>query len=70
MSDTRVTTVLILAEPTIGHKWEEMLRGPETRVWLGRAAIPDGERPEIILTNSARTAGRSAGRGGRDPGGW
>ena len=52
MSDTRVTTVLILAEPTVGYKWEEMLRGPETRIWLGRAAIPDGQRPEVILTNS------------------
>ena len=52
MSDSRVTTVLILAEPATGRKWEEMLRGPETRIWLGRSAIPAGEHPEIILTNS------------------
>ena len=52
MSNTRVTTVLILADPAVGRSWEKMLRGPETRVWLGRAAIPAGEHPEIILTNS------------------
>ncbi len=56
MSDTSVTTVLILAEPATGHKWEATLRGPETRVWLGRAAIPGGEHPEIILTDSHAAA--------------
>ena len=39
-----------------------MLRGPETRVWLGRAAIPAGEHPEIILDRLRRAAGRSASR--------
>lgn len=51
MGDTRVTTVLILAGPAIGRKWAEILCGPETRVWLGRAAIPAGEHPEIILAD-------------------
>lgn len=51
MNDTRVTTVLILAEPAVSQKWLEMLCGPEMRVWLGRSAIPPGEHPEIILTN-------------------
>src|SRR5208282_2930268 len=52
MSDTSVTTILILAEPAVGQGWERMLRGPATRIWLGRDAIPAGERPDIILTNS------------------
>ena len=56
MSNTRVTTVLILAEPAVSRCWEEILRGPETQIWLGRAAIPAGEHPEIILTNSDAAA--------------
>ena len=53
MCNTSVTGVLILTEPAVGRKWEAMLCGPETRVWLGRAAIPPGEHPEIILTSSS-----------------
>jgi diguanylate cyclase (GGDEF)-like protein len=52
MCNTRVTTVLILAEPAVACRWEEILRSPETRVWLGRSAIPTGEHPQVILAGS------------------
>ena len=52
MCNTRVTTVLILAEPAVACRWEEILRRPETRVWLGRSAIPTGEHPQVILAGS------------------
>jgi predicted signal transduction protein with EAL and GGDEF domain len=65
MSDTSVTRILILAEVEIGRRWEEILRGPETLVWLGRAAIPPGEHPEIILADACvpqAASGRAAVR--------
>jgi diguanylate cyclase (GGDEF)-like protein len=52
MDDARVLKILILAEPVLERAWEETLRGPESIIWPGRAAIPPGEHPDIILTNS------------------
>ena len=69
MSDTRVTTVLILADTAVGQEWEKMLQGPETRVWLGRAAIPAGEHPEVIVINACAPPVRAPctqGHGRRD----
>ncbi len=52
MRDTSLIRVLILAGADLAHRWELALRGPTTQIWLGRDAIPLGEHPEIIVTNS------------------
>lgn len=42
--------ILILADCATARRWSEILRGPDTEVWIGYDAVPADQKPDVVLT--------------------